>query len=98
MAALVPMRVPLAAPVPATPARLRLVLGMSTRRVRRDDGRVIVLHVTEGVPRDPLMYADGLAAPPSITCPRCGRTSRHPDDVREGYCGACHDWTSEPRR
>jgi hypothetical protein len=28
-----------------------------------------------------------------FTCPRCGRTSHHPDDVREGYCGACHDWT-----
>jgi hypothetical protein len=32
----------------------------------------------------------------SITCPRCGRTSQHPDDVREGYCGACHDWTGLP--
>jgi hypothetical protein len=30
----------------------------------------------------------------SVTCPRCGRTSHHPDDVAEGYCGACHDWTS----
>jgi hypothetical protein len=35
-------------------------------------------------------------SPPSFTCPRCGRTSHHPDDVREGYCGACHDWTREP--
>ena len=31
-----------------------------------------------------------------ITCPRCGRTSYHPDDIREGYCGACHDWTGLP--
>ena len=23
----------------------------------------------------------------SITCPRCGATSFHPDDVAEGYCG-----------
>lgn len=30
---------------------------------------------------------------PSITCPRCGRTSHNPNDVREGYCGYCHDWT-----
>jgi hypothetical protein len=31
----------------------------------------------------------------SFTCPRreCGRTSYNPNDVREGYCGACHDWT-----
>lgn len=34
--------------------------------------------------------------PPSITCPRCGMTSYNPDDIREGYCGACHDWTSVP--
>jgi hypothetical protein len=33
---------------------------------------------------------------PSITCPRCGRTSHHPVDIAEGYCGACHDWTSAP--
>lgn len=32
---------------------------------------------------------------PSITCPRCGRTSHHRVDVAEGYCGACHDWTAE---
>ncbi len=29
----------------------------------------------------------------SITCPRCGRTSYNLNDIREGYCGACHDWT-----
>lgn len=28
----------------------------------------------------------------SITCPQCGRTSHHPDDVRERYCGHCHQW------
>ncbi len=30
---------------------------------------------------------------PSITCPVCGRTSHNPNDVREGFCGACHAWT-----
>ena len=29
----------------------------------------------------------------SFECPRCGAVSHHPDDIREGYCGACHDWT-----
>lgn len=29
----------------------------------------------------------------AYTCPRCGRTSRHPEDARQGYCGACRDWT-----
>lgn len=33
----------------------------------------------------------------SITCPRCGRTSYHPEDVKQGYCGACHWWTSDPQ-
>lgn len=28
--------------------------------------------------------------PESITCPRCGRTSHNPHDVRHRYCGACH--------
>ena len=34
----------------------------------------------------------------SFVCPRCGRESWHPHDVREGYCGWCHDWTSNRGR
>jgi hypothetical protein len=34
--------------------------------------------------------------PESITCPLCGRRTRNPQDVAEGYCGGCHDWTSPP--
>lgn len=30
----------------------------------------------------------------SITCPACGMTSYSMDDIRQGYCGLCHDWTS----
>lgn len=33
---------------------------------------------------------------PSFTCPICGRTSWHPQDVEHGYCGACHAYTAEP--
>lgn len=33
----------------------------------------------------------------SITCPRCGAKSYHPEDVRQGYCGRCHWWTSDPQ-
>lgn len=33
---------------------------------------------------------------PSITCPRCGSTSYHPEDIRQGYCGRCNWWTSDP--
>jgi hypothetical protein len=32
--------------------------------------------------------------PDSFVCPRCGLTSHRPTDVAEGYCSACHDWTS----
>jgi ribosomal protein S27AE len=34
----------------------------------------------------------------SITCPVCGMTSHNENDVREGYCGKCHGWTSGPLR
>lgn len=33
------------------------------------------------------------AAGVSYTCPRCLAVSHHPDDVANGYCGACHDFT-----
>ncbi len=32
-----------------------------------------------------------------ITCPRCGKTSHHPEDERQGYCGSCAWWTSDPQ-
>jgi hypothetical protein len=47
----------------------------------------IALH---GVRADEL---PGLGFEQIFVCPRCGRISRHPVDVAEGYCGACHDWT-----
>ena len=28
----------------------------------------------------------------SITCLVCGRTSWHPEDVRQLYCGYCHQF------
>jgi hypothetical protein len=30
--------------------------------------------------------------PPSITCPTCGRTSYNANDIREEYCGHCHQF------
>ena len=39
---------------------------------------------------------DQIIEQPSITCPVCGMTSYNPNDIREGYCGNCHDWTQEP--
>lgn len=33
-----------------------------------------------------------------FVCPRCGKASSDPDDIREGYCGHCHDWTGRRSR
>lgn len=32
----------------------------------------------------------------SITCPRCERTSYNLHDIRERYCGYCHEWIDGP--
>jgi hypothetical protein len=32
---------------------------------------------------------------PSITCPFCGKTSYHPKDIEERYCGHCHRFRTE---
>ncbi|MCL2582942.1 MAG: hypothetical protein FWE35_10840 [Streptosporangiales bacterium] len=40
-------------------------------------------------------WVPGCAGGPAFTCPRCHKTSWNPGDVREGYCGRCHDWTGE---
>lgn len=29
----------------------------------------------------------------AITCNRCDRTSHHPEDVRQGWCANCHEFT-----
>ena len=37
-----------------------------------------------------LVHPDGH---PPFTCPDCGRTSMHPEDLRQGYCANCHAFT-----
>lgn len=34
--------------------------------------------------------------PVSVTCPMCREESVHPVDVKEGYCGHCHAFTTDP--
>lgn len=34
-----------------------------------------------------------MTAPPSFTCPKCNMTSYDINDVRNGYCGNCHEFT-----
>jgi hypothetical protein len=31
--------------------------------------------------------------PESYTCPRCRNVSRNADDIANGYCGNCHEFT-----
>lgn len=31
----------------------------------------------------------------SITCPQCQMTSYHPEDIKQKYCGNCHQFHSE---
>ncbi len=31
-----------------------------------------------------------------IYCPVCGCWSAHPEDIKTGYCGNCHEFTSGP--
>lgn len=33
--------------------------------------------------------------PEKFRCPLCGMESTHPEDIAEGYCGECHDFTGE---
>ncbi len=33
---------------------------------------------------------------PSITCPRCWRTSYHPKDIDNSYCASCGFWGDGP--
>lgn len=40
----------------------------------------------------------GEADQASITCPKCGMRSFHPMDVKEGYCGRCHAWTTDVQK
>jgi hypothetical protein len=35
---------------------------------------------------------------PSITCPKCHRTSYNPNDIREEYCGNCTEWHRHMRK
>lgn len=38
------------------------------------------------------------ASRPSITCPVCGKTSYHPGDIENKYCGYCKWWTGDTER
>jgi hypothetical protein len=39
--------------------------------------------------------AERQRAPVAFTCPRCGRTSHHPQDAQHCYCANCHRFADE---
>lgn len=58
--------------------------GVIIKMMREADARFEAIRDMDRAPRED---------PPSFTCPKCGMTSYHPTDIKEGYCGNCHDWT-----
>lgn len=46
---------------------------------------------------DPVRDHDVAHLAETITCPVCHRTSHNRNDVIQGYCGYCRDWTSGRR-
>jgi len=36
-----------------------------------------------------------MAEEPSITCPACQMTSYNANDIEQGYCGNCHEFTGK---
>jgi hypothetical protein len=56
-------------------------------------GNMALLRDDDGVFRD-LIESEPMQVVAASTCPRCGRTSHNPTDIAQGYCGACHDWTT----
>lgn len=46
----------------------------------------------------PRTEPDGRQGRPDLfTCPQCLRSSRHPQDLAENYCGACHMFVRDMR-
>ena len=48
-------------------------------------------------PQSERPLTDEASLPAHFTCPTCKRVSYNPNDLREGYCGACHEFTGAKR-
>jgi ribosomal protein L37E len=43
-------------------------------------------------PQSERPLTDKASLPATFTCPKCGAVSYNPNDVKERYCGACHEF------
>jgi hypothetical protein len=81
------------------PKQVALYIGSLCDAHRATAARVLVVISARNDISTPELVAKLQAAygiPALFTCPKCGRTSHNPNDLVEGYCGACHDWTGRP--
>lgn len=67
--------------------RCRLVDGATSEWTKVNSLRTAVAEALYAARRDEE------ANPERFTCPKCDTTSYNPNDIAEGYCGACHDFT-----
>ena len=78
---------------PRMAAAVAEALGEGWTRERRGEPRPVGTLADPDSPISRWVRGEPLFGEGSFTCPRCGMTSHSPDNVREGYCGNCHDWT-----
>lgn len=87
------MRFDLTRPCGNCPFRNDLHFGLRAERVREilGGGKGKSWWPTPSFPcHKTIDYAPYTLGDDSITCKRCGRTSHHPEDVANRYCGHCH--------
>lgn len=56
-----------------------------------------VVELRQGAKVQARLFNVGEVDEKRFTCPKCGRVSCNPKDIENGYCGACHDFTGDPR-
>lgn len=62
--------------------------------LRRDEEPFVVLdNVAREIADELLLEQRPFTYQPSFVCPQCRARSFHPQDVENGYCGRCHDFT-----
>jgi ribosomal protein S27AE len=72
-----------------------LIVTRSGRILTESDIYDLVAEAERGYDLDRLRERDPLLR---FICPDCGKSSSHPDDIANGYCGNCHAFTGDRNR